>query len=330
MCLQERVEAHEKDRYKSSAFSLHYHMWNKVSRSDKTCFVTVLEIPDGLLETEGLVSKRHQHLLLNLAEMWICLIFQTLPQVQFDQYTPANIEKGWAGRHLNIAVPLWQSYREVEDPDIWDERAQDIGKESFKQFLFSPDPETRLWAEGLRDAFHNLRDSRESRIRKYYKMQINKWIEAGRKAQRDQGIQRWQKWYTEGKEVVVKRIGKRCYYQFVLGNYQFTISNSLNLGIHEGDKIYVKFKITDGPNPMRYVISAQGRDPSMRLGVLITGHDERGPFQAWLRCHGDKNAQRMNAVVDRLEGHSIEEIRNFPRRCIEEKRFGKSRWRYTS
>ena len=193
----------------------------------------------------------HQHLLLNLAEMWLCLIFQTLPRFQFDQYTPANIEKGWASHHLNIALPLWQSYREVEDPDIWDERAKDIGKESFKQFLFSPDPEIRLWAEGLREAFHSLRDSGESRIREYYNIQIRKWRETGRIAKSAKTNERWQNWYAEGTKVVVNAHDKTGNtYHFSVGGTTFMIAASLGLRFDEGAKVHVRFEITDGPLPL--------------------------------------------------------------------------------
>jgi hypothetical protein len=59
---------------------------------------------------------------LNLAETWMCCILQTLPPHHLENYLPSSIKSLWAGRHLNIALPLWQSFSES-----WGDRVDSIG-----------------------------------------------------------------------------------------------------------------------------------------------------------------------------------------------------------
>jgi len=54
-------------------------------------------------------TDRVNPLLLNLLEMWCCLILQTLIKNALAKYLLANMVAPYAGTHLNIAIPLYQA-----------------------------------------------------------------------------------------------------------------------------------------------------------------------------------------------------------------------------
>lgn len=74
------------------------------------------------------------------------------------------------GRHLNVALPLWQTCAS-ETPGSVDEQA---AKASFSDLL---DPLIREYAHNARKAFSDLRNSKDSLLRDY-------WIASGRQSQK--------------------------------------------------------------------------------------------------------------------------------------------------
>jgi len=62
-------------------------------------------------------------LLLNLLEMWGCLMLQTLTKNALAKYLPLNMVAPYAGSHLNVAIPLHQVAHCVipnrEDPTMY-------------------------------------------------------------------------------------------------------------------------------------------------------------------------------------------------------------------
>ena len=54
-------------------------------------------------------TDRVDPLLLNILEMWCCLMLQTLTKNALAKYLPANMVAPYAGTHLNIAIPLHQA-----------------------------------------------------------------------------------------------------------------------------------------------------------------------------------------------------------------------------
>jgi hypothetical protein len=99
--------------------------------------------------TDAGFSEKQMHLLLNLVEMWMCNVFQTLPRTSLEKYAPLGSRIAWAGQHLNVALPLWQSFRDNEDSKLWEEQAMGVSKEGFRDFLFSADPPIRAWLESI-------------------------------------------------------------------------------------------------------------------------------------------------------------------------------------
>lgn len=92
--------------------------------------------------------------------MWMACVFQTLTPPHLDLYLPADVTRLWAGHHLNVALPLWQSFTD----DIEDTGELLGGRQTFKTFLQSKNPAVRSWATNLRDAFNGLRDSPDPAI----------------------------------------------------------------------------------------------------------------------------------------------------------------------
>lgn len=98
VCLKERIYSHNYNRLKKEILSLHYSVWN--SDDMESTWV-------GLYTHKGHPNllPRQDRLLLNIAEMWPCCIFQTLTAHHLDKYLPGHYEKPWAGCHLNVAPP---------------------------------------------------------------------------------------------------------------------------------------------------------------------------------------------------------------------------------
>ncbi|CAI7577147.1 unnamed protein product [Penicillium crustosum] len=96
LCL--RIEKHKDPRHRSKNMGLHYSVWGSAVDM-KSAFVTlaILDPP----------SSTQTQLVLNLAEMWMCLVFQTLTSLHLGSWLPKNTNAMWSGNHLNVALPLW-------------------------------------------------------------------------------------------------------------------------------------------------------------------------------------------------------------------------------
>jgi hypothetical protein len=98
-------------------------MWNE-STPNESSFLTVFKAELKDLKTK--FTEVQIQLFLNLAEMWLSLLFQTLPQKHLAAYTPDTQDTQdtqdksilWASRHLNVALPLYQSFKDLGSPEI--------------------------------------------------------------------------------------------------------------------------------------------------------------------------------------------------------------------
>lgn len=157
---------HNNPHYRQRCPSLHYNVWGSVQGIQSTFVRLAINAP---------IDSIHKRLMLNINEMWMSLILQTLSTNNLTEWLPGQAE--WAGRHLNVALPLWQSLSN----DLID-RQEAIG--SFASFTTSPDPTIREWAWNLRNSYNALRHSTDETIRKYYFHCIDKAVRAaGAKAE---------------------------------------------------------------------------------------------------------------------------------------------------
>ncbi|KAE8138501.1 hypothetical protein BDV38DRAFT_282164 [Aspergillus pseudotamarii] len=101
--LRERIRTHNDIYRRKRNPSLHYHVWDSAEDMDSV-FVT-------LGASEKPTSAKTQ-LLLNLLEMWMALVFQTLTSLHLNEYLPESVNSLWSGHHLNVALPLWQGFTE--------------------------------------------------------------------------------------------------------------------------------------------------------------------------------------------------------------------------
>lgn len=262
-------------------------------------------------------SHSSQQFVLNLAEMWMCCIFQTLTPLHLDNYLPGNVKKVWAGRHLNVALPLWQSFS-----NSLENKAEAIGgRAAFTKFLQSPDFEVRQWAESLRDGFNQLRNSPDSKLRNYYRQQIRFSLQSAAVACQNATIKRFQEYFS-GKEISVNVTSRnkgtyyeRDYYDIRCGMFLFTISQDFGLSFKHMDKVSVQSHLSETEHPMKYACRALKTDPASRLAISVTGHDSNGMFVVWLESKtGTRTVFKMNTLVDILEKYTYEERKAFPRR----------------
>ncbi|KAE8313701.1 hypothetical protein BDV41DRAFT_564118 [Aspergillus transmontanensis] len=264
--LRERIRTHNDIYRRKRNPSLHYHVWDSAEDME-SIFVTL-----GTSEKPTSVKTQ---LLLNLLEMWMALVFQTLTSLHLDEYLPDSVNRLWLGHHLNVALPLWQGFTDEDQA----------------QHLFSEDPTIRQWAESARDAFNDIRNSPDALLRQYYQNLLSK--------RQAQGQQTWQKKksmnimrYLEPTKTTVKvsHEGEMCEL----------------LGLHLRD--------AGSRHPNAYAQMAEARDPANRLAISISGHNTQGSFHTWLQTKGSRNVFKINSLVDVLEGYSLEESKQFQRR----------------
>ena len=259
------------------------------------------------LATQSTVTTARDQLLLNMQEMWMSLIFQTLRGIHLDEFLPEGPKSLWAGSHLNVALPLWQGFTAVPNIDAIG------GRVGFQEYLFDNNPLIRQWAENLRDAFNDIRNSPDPELRQYYHdlhtIRLHHvqetWERKKRAALRE---------YLSGKNAAVTESQDRYSSTIAIGSYYFTVSRRLGLEFRNGDEVLVRFELSKTPHPRAYAIKARDDDPACRFAVSIRGRVGNSEYCKWLTTKGDLNVKKMNSLVDVLEGCSREESASFKRR----------------
>lgn len=300
-----RISDHNSIRYRIRHPSLHYAVWDSLD-DIKSMFVTLASFdkdswPESQSQSQVFEGDPNEYML-NLLEMWMCCAFQTLGRsdLSFNESDP----QPWAGRHLNIALPLWQRFSH-EPRDF---RINGLDRLSFQEHLFSPDPMIRSWAESLRDSYNALRNSPSLQIRSYYFDQQRRagLLVAHGKVQ----LRRFEKYRALlGNGILAKaqRTPKGgCVVNF--GDFFFTIRNDTS--ICPGDDVGVQAFLTENAHPDRYARFALETDPASRLLIGLTSSKWKG----WLFSEGEKDIYKMNTLVDVLERISTEQSKHFERR----------------
>ncbi|KAL3478081.1 hypothetical protein BJX99DRAFT_245767 [Aspergillus californicus] len=292
--IKARINDHYKRRRHGKHFGLHYHVWNQPE--GKPSKFVALWTP-RLSEFDSLPQEYCQ-LLLNIVEIWVCCVLQTLPPHYLESYLPSSIKCVWAGRHLNIALPLWQSFSET-----WEDRVDCIG--------------VRGWAKQVRDAFNGLRNSPDPIFRAYYELKIHGITRAGNAAHLERARERMRGFLTEKERPIEVLNGKSGQY-VTCEMFKATVSVTFGLGLKHGDKVRVQFHLAETDHPMKYAIKSTPMDPASRLAISLSipGYNDDESFHVWLISKGEKTVKKMNTLVDILEGYSLEERESFRRRWI--------------
>ncbi|KAL2814663.1 hypothetical protein BJX63DRAFT_392151 [Aspergillus granulosus] len=283
--------------------SLHYHVWDSATDMESV-FVTLAE--------NDAPSCPTAQLFLNMQEMWMSLIFQTLTSLRLDEYLPESVPRLWSGNNLNVALPLWQGFTEKEDQAAMNDGCG--GRLSFQQYLLSDDPIIRGWAKDARDAFNDIRNSPDPLLRRYYQdLHLQRRVKAQRTWD-DKQLQNLRQYLSTEMTTEVRISQGGTIDEVGCGKFRFTISKSLGLVLGERAQVSLRLHLTDTVHPHRYAQKTEPRDPASRLAVSLGGCDALGPFHVWLKTKGICNVKKMNSLVDILEGFSLEESQMFKRR----------------
>jgi hypothetical protein len=171
----------------------------------------------------------------------------------------------------------------------------------------------RQWAENQRDAFNDIRNSPDPRLRQYYK-DLHQTRQ--QHAQETWEIKKSDELKADlsGQKATVNECHNGELSTVSIGSYQFTISRKLDLKVKDGDEVFIQFELTETPHPHVYARKARVDDPASRFAISLTGHNTSGDFFGWLTTSGELNVKKMNSLVDVLEGCSREECLTFKRR----------------
>ncbi|KAF1970252.1 hypothetical protein BU23DRAFT_538232 [Bimuria novae-zelandiae CBS 107.79] len=129
--LRVRIRQHTDFRYRRDAPSLHYHALQK---SKGNPFGVLCTLPSPTMGNHMLPGMDEPDLLLNLLEMWMCLVFRCLPKQTLQEWLPSGVETGGEIGSLNIQCPL----------DTWEGPG---GKHERVDLRNAEDPLAREWAE---------------------------------------------------------------------------------------------------------------------------------------------------------------------------------------
>ena len=255
----------------------------------------------------SIIDKEVDPLLLNLLEMWCALTLQTLTLNALREYLPEGAVAPYAGRHLNVALPIHQS-----DP------VNAVKFPHLENMYHSQDPLVRRYYASLCRRFHDLKFSPSALAREYYD---HFW-------QTKAYIRRNNARLTTAKEI---QIGKEVYvyetchkndhqYTFYINGFFFTLNRTIAHLPPGVTPIHVRCDLTEDKSSHPYVYAQKclEDDPCRRLGVLVEGNDEYGkPFSGWITSYGVKQVKRMNTFVDWLEGKDMITVsKMLPRRWI--------------
>ncbi|OQE46573.1 hypothetical protein PENCOP_c001G02346 [Penicillium coprophilum] len=253
LCL--RIQKHKDPKRRWKNMGSHYAVWGSAVDMN-SAFVTlaILHAP----------SSTQTQLILNLAEMWMCLVFQTLTSIHLDAWLPKNTNAIWSGNHLNVALPLWQGFTDTQENKAIADAIG--GRSTFQRYLASEDLDIRAWAKQTRDAFNDIRNSPDPGIRDYW-WDLHK--ERMIKAQETWGKKKasMAKQHLEGTKALVNLYsGNHGDHQTEVrtGSFSFTVSKIFGLDLHHGDEVFLQYHLTSTPHPHAYAVSALKTDPAGR------------------------------------------------------------------
>jgi hypothetical protein len=299
LAISERIKRHLDTWYRKKHPLLHYFVLDSREMESKSVILTLKQT--GKPQIPGL--------LLNLLEMWTCVLFQTLTIRGLREYLPENAQLIYPGVHLNVALPLHQRLAEEEGD-------QEQAYRAFSGLYRSNDPMIQRYYQCLRQKFLNLKNSPDPALRECYMSVYRKIGQAGTAAKKKKTVAL----ALSGVERVVKETihhQKFVYYYFSISHCSFRLPKSM-VSLENGSKVHVQCCLRpDRPHPNAYAKHALPSDPAARLGMKIRGKDVQGNnFALWLARGGEQTAKQMNTFVDDLEGVPIEETEKRERRYL--------------
>jgi hypothetical protein len=288
--------------YRAKHPSLHYHVWNRGKEEPDyevdESFVFLCEMPEN--------ANPH---LLNLLEMWGCLMLQSLTGNSLAKYLPADMIAPRDSTPLNIAIPLHQAptmdMHDAQDPSSY----------------HTSDPALLQHFSSLRRRFFELKFSSNSTLVDYYNTVMQQKAISRAKTNIERARQ-----CMGGMQVFVKvtsRAGRPGTFRQSFHVSLFTFNISLKwVQLENEAPIEVRFELTTkdelrqkGPPENVYCLGASTNDPAIRLAIHIEGTDENGkPFAGWLQVQSALRIPKMNTFVEMLDGGSMLDSSKRPNR----------------
>ncbi|QKX62874.1 uncharacterized protein TRUGW13939_10040 [Talaromyces rugulosus] len=142
---KERLEFHNDTTKRAIHPSLHYNIWDEIKVINRFSSIFV-----KLAAFDHRPRNSHEQLILNLEEMFLPIVLQTLKASDVEEWLSENIPRVWAERDLNVALPLWQGFK-MEGAFSYDEIK--MSSEEFTKILHDNDELRREWAIDLRDSY---------------------------------------------------------------------------------------------------------------------------------------------------------------------------------
>jgi hypothetical protein len=282
---------HSDPTYRKRRHSLHYSIFDPEIMDD--AYVIIAEGFETV-DNDAWFFK-------NLFEMGGGLVFQTIRATDLRRWLPTNASCPSPGQHLNVALPLWQGKR------------QDYGKdqrkhyrESFAKLRYSDDPLQRDHFWQVVRAFTELGNSPDPAVRQAHSRRLRQMHA------RSTAIER----LATSLEIEIKQniVGKKY---FLLGFYSVYISKHLEC--NSGDIVVVQsdLKKEDVRHPHCFSVQAHDCDPAKRLALKMTYSDQNGIRKYhWLKTDGYIAPQKINSIVDRMNGIPDEVSRATSRRLF--------------
>lgn len=245
----------------------------------------------------AIIDKEIDALSLNLLEMRCALTLQTLTLNALREYLPDGAVAPYAGKHLNVALPIYQSHQPnaVQDPFHGD-------------IYHSEDPLIQRYCASLRRRFLDLKFSPNNLVREYYYKcwktnaavrRYSSQLKAAKKAQTGINLKAYG---------TINKRSRMKYYEFFINYFRFTLNRRLIEDITEEEfiSIQVRYDLTkdESLHPFMYARRASTDDRCCRLDVHVEGNDPYGrPFLGWVSSDGELQVKKMNTFVDWLEAY---------------------------
>ena len=286
--MRSRINNHQNADYRKRNPSLHYYIVDTEGVNNEFVFLC------GFTETEVPSIK------LNLLEMWCCLILQTLQENSLRTYLPESAIRPGGGRHLNVALPLYQNAGQEESD-----------KATLGNLIFhTHDRTVQAHMQEMRNSYHQLKNSSDQRYREYYQKTQASRLEKWDIKQMEKNLR-----YLDGRYLKVSSSRRNPVVIFFLTH---TLPRRIFGQVQENSQVWAKFDIVpSGAHPKCFALNSLEGEPAARLGLFVRGLNTNDEiFQGWYQTKGQSYVRQANSVVDRLEGSSWKEIVKRPRRYI--------------
>lgn len=295
--IAQRISSHNNPAHRTKYPSLHYFAMDQGNLN--SVYV--------VLAADIHTDEKDSHYVLNIFEMWSCLIFQTLLPQDLHEWLPDNTKlQNWA-YGLNVALPLWQGQGNKALTSFWISNSTDSTAQS--ESMSYSGPLLKSYQNSLRERFRNLRSSSNPLYRDYY-------YQVKRKGQATAASIRQKKTFRDLLDGVEKDIRTTPAGRFLV-MHQFTIRIPLEKVPKSVNRVNFKADLCRNErHPDVYAVKSTSSDPSRQLGLRVIYHYDGGVKSKWLHTDGTQAVYKMNTLVDTIMGRTIEDLEKTPRRWL--------------